>query len=86
MVELLKQPQYQPFEVTDEVLALYAGTQGFLDNIPLDKVLTFEKGLLAFFHDKNTAVYNELKEKAELLPELEAKIKKVIEEFKKSFK
>jgi F-type H+-transporting ATPase subunit alpha len=86
MVELLKQPQYQPLDVTDEVLALYAGTQGFLDNIALDKVLTFEKGLLAFFHEKHADVYNELKEKAELTSELDAKIKKVIEEFKKLFK
>jgi F-type H+-transporting ATPase subunit alpha len=86
MVELLKQPQYQPFDVIDEVLAIYAGTQGYLDNVPIDKVRIFEKGLLAFFRDKNTDVYNELKQKAELTADLEAKIKKVMDEFKKLFK
>lgn len=86
MVELLKQPQYQPYDVTDEVLSIYAGTQGYLDTVPIDKVRTFEKGMLTFFHEKHTEVYNELKQKAELTADLEAKIKKVMDEFKKSFK
>ncbi|NLE30033.1 MAG: F0F1 ATP synthase subunit alpha [Phycisphaerae bacterium] len=86
MVELLKQPQYQPFDVTDEVLSIYAGTQGYLDNVPIDKVRIFEKGLLTFFREKHSDVYNELKEKAELTPDLEVKIKHVMDEFKKTFR
>jgi F-type H+-transporting ATPase subunit alpha len=86
MVELLKQPQYQPYDVTDEVLSIYAGTQGYLDTVPIDKVRIFEKGLLTFFHEKHADVYNELKQKAELTADLETKIKKVMDEFTKSFK
>jgi F-type H+-transporting ATPase subunit alpha len=86
MVELLKQPQYQPMDVTGEVLAIYAGTKGYLDAVPIPKVRAFEQAMLKFFQEKHLDVYNELKEKAELTPEIEGKIKAVLDEFKKTFK
>src|SRR5205809_1051910 len=42
MVELLKQPQYQPYELADQVISIFAGTQGFLDDLPVPQVLAFE--------------------------------------------
>jgi F-type H+-transporting ATPase subunit alpha len=86
MVELLKQPQYQPMDVIDEVLSIYAGTKGYLDSIPIGKVRVFEKEMLKFFHEKYPDVYNSLKEKAELTSDIEEKIKAAIIEFKASFK
>ena len=48
MVELLKQGQYKPFNVIDQVLVIFAGTRGFLDNIPVDKVQDWEEKFLTF--------------------------------------
>src|SRR6185436_9776912 len=52
MVEILKQPQYQPLEVVDEVLIIYAGTRGHLDKIPRDQVATWDKAFLTFIRDQ----------------------------------
>jgi F-type H+-transporting ATPase subunit alpha len=65
MVELLKQPQYQPMDVIDEILSIYAGTKGYLDSIPVEKVRVFEREMLKFIHEKHSDVYNSLKEKAD---------------------
>jgi F-type H+-transporting ATPase subunit alpha len=86
MVELLKQPQYQPMDVIDEVLSIYAGTKGYLDSIPVEKVRVFEREMLKFIHEKHSDVYNSLKEKAELTSDLEEKVKAAISEFKSTFK
>ena len=52
MVELLKQKQYQPMNMTDQVMAISAGNQGFLDDLPVDQVLTFERELIAFCRER----------------------------------
>ena len=49
MVELLKQPQYSPMDVTDEVLSIFAGTQGYFDDVPVEEVSRYERELLDFF-------------------------------------
>jgi F-type H+-transporting ATPase subunit alpha len=85
MVELLKQRQYQPMEVTDQILVIYAGVNGYLDDIARDKVGRFEEEFLKFVHEKHPDVHRQLKEKAELTAELEGKIKKMIHDFKQSF-
>ncbi len=86
MVELLKQPQYQPMDVSDQVIVIYAGCNGFLDDIPVNKVRTFERDLLKFVHDKHPDSFRLLADKAELTKEVEEKIKTAIQEFKKVFK
>ncbi|HOM17866.1 MAG TPA: F0F1 ATP synthase subunit alpha, partial [Thermoguttaceae bacterium] len=48
MVELLKQPQYQPMHVTDQVLSIYAGTRGYLDPIPVEEVAAWEQAMLQY--------------------------------------
>src|ERR1044071_8529496 len=65
MVELLKQPQYQPLEVVDEVMIIFAGNAGFLDEIPINRVQAFEKEFLQFMRDHKGAVRTEIAEKRE---------------------
>jgi len=50
MVELLKQPQYQPMHVTDQVISIYAGTRGYLDPIPVEEVSAWEQAMLQYVH------------------------------------
>jgi len=85
MVELLKQPQYRPMAVTDQVLIIYAGAKGYLDEVPIAKVGRFESEFLAFVHEKHADVHNTLEQQAELTDELEEKIKNIISEFKEKF-
>ncbi|MDH5719656.1 MAG: F0F1 ATP synthase subunit alpha [Spirochaetia bacterium] len=83
LVELLKQTQYGPYTVEKQVLALFAGTKGFLDDLPLDKVLDFEVKMLDFFEKAHPEVLTHIREKKELYAEEE--LKKYIEDFKTSY-
>ena len=81
MVELLKQGQYKPFNVIDQVLVIFAGTRGFLDNIPVDKVQDWEAKFLTFMTDQKSEVRKELDDKKDLTDELVEKITACINEF-----
>src|SRR5215510_8314076 len=70
MVELLKQPQYQPLDVVDEVMIVYAGNSGALDEVPVNRVGAFEKEFLQFVRDHKAAMRQEIAEKKELSAEL----------------
>lgn len=83
MIELLKQAQYAPFPVEEQVVSIYAGTNGFLDDIPVDKVQEFEKGLLEFFHQKHSDLLNTIVE-TKKLPD-EEQLKNAIVSFKEDF-
>jgi F-type H+-transporting ATPase subunit alpha len=85
MVELLKQPQYQPMPVEDQVLAIFAGTKGFLDDVPVEKVKDFEKDFLEFMHARKEELVKELAAKKEIAGELEEKLVAAIKEFKEIF-
>ena len=82
MVELLKQPQYTPYAFDHQVMSIFAGTQGLLDDVPVDKVLAFEADLLRHFEDEFPELYEEIEETGVLSDELAAKMKKVIGDFK----
>jgi F-type H+-transporting ATPase subunit alpha len=82
MVELLKQPQYVPQPVTDQIISIYAGTKGFLDDVDLNKVAEFEKGMLEYFKTNLKSVYDELGDKLALDASLEEKIADGITHFK----
>ena len=62
MVELLKQGQYNPYEVFDQCLSIFAGSKGLLDDVDLDKVLDFERALLDYFHGPQKALRDKLVE------------------------
>ncbi len=86
MTELLKQNQYAPLKVSEEVLVLYAGTHGYLDNIEVPDVLRYEKELLAYVRAERQDVLDALNNAAELTKEVEEKVVQVLEDFKTVFK
>jgi F-type H+-transporting ATPase subunit alpha len=85
MTELLKQNQYVPMTMQDQVIALFAGTNGLMDDVPVETIKKFEAELLAFFRDKKADIRNELGEKKAIDDNLKAKLTAAIEEFKKGF-
>ncbi len=85
LVELLKQPQYQPMPVENQVVTLYAGTKGFLDEIPVEDVQKCEAALQEFMNTQKADVLKEIRETQALGEETEAKLVAAIEEFKKTF-
>jgi F-type H+-transporting ATPase subunit alpha len=85
MVELLKQNQYKPLAVEMQVIVLFAGVNGFLDDLPVEKVRPFEEELILHFEEKQKGLREEVAKKKALDPELTQKLKTAIDEFKKSF-
>jgi F-type H+-transporting ATPase subunit alpha len=81
MVELLKQPQYQPMDVIDEVVVIYAASQGFLDTLPKEAVSDWEREFLEYFHTSASDLQTEMQSKKELTPEIEQKLVDVIKKF-----
>ncbi|WP_347489363.1 F0F1 ATP synthase subunit alpha [Desulfoscipio sp. XC116] len=85
MVELLKQGQYVPMDVEDQVISIFSAARGFLDDLPVEKVLPFETGLLKFIKANKADVRKELSEKKEISKDFEEKLKAAIKEFKDGF-
>ncbi len=86
MVELLKQPQYVPMDVWDQVLSIHAGVRGFLDDVPLNQVHDFEHALLKHYHGEFPEVLQQLKTERKLSDELDAKLKGIVANFKATFR
>lgn len=85
LMELMKQPQYSPMEVEEQIVVLFAGVNGYLDDLSINLVKPFEDGLLKFFKDKYPNVLEEIKKGKQLTKELEKKLHEVIKEFKEEF-
>ena len=85
LTELLKQRQYSPMPVEDQVVAIFAGVNGYLDPIPVSAVTQFEERLMATIKDKNTDILKEIREQQAISEETEKKLKTIIEEFSKTF-
>lgn len=85
MVELLKQPQYQPLDEIDQVLSIFAGTQGYLDKIPVNKVAEWEQDFLEHVHGNHQATWDKLAEKKDLDDELTQEVRDIIEKFNAQF-
>lgn len=86
LMELLKQEQYSPMPVEEQVVVIFAGVRGYLDDLPVEAVRRFEKEFLRFMHEKHQDILDDIREKKELTPETEEKLKKAIEEFKAVFR
>jgi len=84
-VEILKQGQYAPMDVEDQVLILFALTRGYLDDLELNKLQRFEKEYLEFIHSASADIIEELRKTKDISKELEEKIISITERFKKSF-
>jgi F-type H+-transporting ATPase subunit alpha len=85
MTELLKQPRYVPMPVEKQIAVIFAGTRGFLDDVPVEKVRQFEEGLLKFLEGNYPQILTDIKEKKVLSEELEKELEKAIKEFKEAF-
>ncbi len=85
MVELLKQGQFKPYNVIDEVISIFAGSKGYLDDLPISQVATFEEQMLKFVRDEHPEVHKELTDKKELTDAIDAKLKEIIAAFKSRF-
>ena len=83
MVELLKQDQLVPMSVAEQVMVLYAGTKGFLDDIDVENIRKFEEELRKYLKERKTELLQELAEKAVIDEPMRIKIESTIEEFKK---
>jgi F-type H+-transporting ATPase subunit alpha len=85
MVEILKQGQYSPVPVEKQVMIIYAGTEGFLDDVPLDKCRAFEDGLLKFVESAHPGMLSTIREKKALDDGLKGQMSAAIGEFKTRF-
>jgi len=85
LVEILKQPQYQPMPAEKEVAILYAGANGFLDKWPADSISEYEKQVLEFLESKHSDILTDIKEKNDISDETDEKLKKALGEFEEIF-
>ncbi len=85
MVELLKEGQYHPYHVADQVISIFAGTQGLLDDMPISRIAEFEERLLLYIRDEHPELRNELIEAGDLGDSLAGRLREIIGSFKKSF-
>jgi F-type H+-transporting ATPase subunit alpha len=86
LVEILKQPQYQPLPMEKQVTILFAGTKGLLDTLPVDCLGKFEKELYAYVEQKDPAIFSTLKEKQIIDADLQTKMTNTISAFVKEYK
>ena len=81
LAEILKQPQFAPMSLAQEVVILYAGTRGFLDKYPVDKLKSYEAQLLGFVEGKYPEIMKEIDDKKVISPELDKQLRKTLTEF-----
>ena len=85
MVELLKQPQYKPLNVVDQILSIFAGTKGFLDRIPVNEVPEWEREFLDHVHRRQQTLWDQINEKHDLSDELDQQIRAALTEFNQQY-
>jgi F-type H+-transporting ATPase subunit alpha len=85
LVELLKQPQYQPLSVEEQVVSIFLGTHGHLDSVPVEDVSRFEREFLDHLRASDDGILKEIRESQKLSDELDEKLTEAINHFKKGF-
>jgi F-type H+-transporting ATPase subunit alpha len=85
LTELLKQPQFSPLKMEEQVCVIYAGVNGYLDPMPLGQVKPFEEALLASLRGSNAAILDDIRSTKDLSKDTEAKLKGVVEQVVKQF-
>ena len=85
LVEVLKQKQFSPLPFSKQILIIYAGTNGFLDDLPVDQVRDFEANLYEYVDTTNPGILSAIMEKKVLDDNLKAEMSKIIKEFKETF-
>src|ERR1700710_2628270 len=85
LTELLKQPQNTPYPVEEQVAVLFAGTNGYLDKLPVSKVRAFEDGLLGLMRGKHIGILNTIRDSRDLSDDSAGKLRAVVEEYARTF-
>lgn len=85
MVELLKQDQFVPISMQEQVMVLFAGTQGYLDDVPVESVSRFEEEFLRYVRDQKADLSKELASKKAIDDEIKSKLVSAVEDFKRGF-
>jgi|EndMetStandDraft_7_1072992.scaffolds.fasta_scaffold16135_3 F-type H+-transporting ATPase subunit alpha len=85
LVELLKQPQNSPMPIEEQVVAIFLGTRGHLDSVPVEDVQKFEREFLEHVKGSQEGILKEIRESKKFSEELEEKLEKVVNDFKKGF-
>ena len=86
MTEILKQDILEPIPLARQVILIFAGNEGLLDDLPLARVKDFEKGLMTFMDKKHAAIEHEIASKKALDDTLKEKLKQAIRQYKEEFK
>ena len=85
LTELLKQPQYQPMPVEEQVASIYSGTQGFLDSVDVKDVVRYEAAMLSYLRSEKADVLKAIRDSKALDDDNAAKLKDALTEFGKQF-
>ena len=85
LTELLKQPQYQPMAVEDQVAIFYGATKGFVNDIPTPRLQDWLRGFVAFLHDKHPDITSGIAQSGQLADDTKQKLDAALTEFNKSF-
>ena len=85
LTELLKQPQFSPLKIEEQVVVLFAGTQGYLDPLPVNKVGEFESGLLTFMREKHPEILETIRVEKELTDTTRERLAEAVETYAKAF-
>jgi F-type H+/Na+-transporting ATPase subunit alpha len=85
LTELLKQPQFSPLKMEEQVCVIYAGVNGYLDPLPVDRVRAFEDGLLGVLRSKHRDILDAIREKRDLDDAITGKLKAVVDSYAKTF-
>jgi F-type H+-transporting ATPase subunit alpha len=85
LTELLKQPQFSPLKMEEQVVVIYAGVNGYLDPIPVDRVRAFEQGLLGVVRTKNPDILEDIRKSGDLSDATGGKLKAAVDAYAKTF-
>jgi F-type H+-transporting ATPase subunit alpha len=85
LTELLKQPQFSPLKMEEQVVVIYAGVNGYLDRIAVNRVRSFEDGLLSLVRNKNADIMDDIRKTSDLTSDTEKKLKGVVDGYAKTF-
>jgi F-type H+-transporting ATPase subunit alpha len=85
LTELLKQPQFSPLKMEEQVCVIYAGVNGYLDPLPVNRVRAFEQGLLAFLRNQTPQILEDIGKSGDLAEATAGKLKSAVEGFAKTF-
>jgi F-type H+-transporting ATPase subunit alpha len=85
LTELLKQPQFSPLKMEEQVVVVYAGVNGYLDPLPVNRVRAFEEGLLTHVRSQNADILDDVRKTGDLTDATAAKLKSAVDSFARNF-